>query len=455
MLVYQTDARIWLGEESRRERRPVTLGSISHGSLDTLAERGFRWLWLRGVWDTGTAGREAARRRSRWLDELKEALPDLELGDIDGSPFAVREHRVRPEMGGDDALEELRADLARRDVRLILDFAPDSVSLDHPWVDAHPEFLAEETGTVSPRASRGGALRLNHDAPGLGAALLRELEKVAALSDGVCAVHGTGGEEAGQTFWRAAISRIRSVHPRYVFLAEGVRGLDGATARAGFDLAVDPVLLDRLLALDATGVREHLTAAAPAGRRAVRFLEGYGGPRAARTFPEAAYFAAAVVAYLSPGVKLFHDGQIEGRRAPHDARLSRRASEPSDREIQAFHERLLEILARPEAAEGASSIEPIRGAWEGNSTWKQFVVSLEKDASGVILLSVVNYGPLQGQCYVDLAPLEPRGREWVFQDLFSLQVYERDGNDLAARGFYVDLPPWDYNVFEVRPGRPL
>jgi hypothetical protein len=28
-------------------------------------------------------------------------------------------------------------------------------------------------------------------------------------------------------------------------------------------------------------------------------------------------------------------------------------------------------------------------------------------------------------------------------------VYERDGDDLARRGLYLDLPAWGYHVFEV------
>jgi hypothetical protein len=28
--------------------------------------------------------------------------------------------------------------------------------------------------------------------------------------------------------------------------------------------------------------------------------------------------------------------------------------------------------------------------------------------------------------------------------------YERDGNDLAARGLYLDMPEWGYHVFEMK-----
>jgi hypothetical protein len=30
-------------------------------------------------------------------------------------------------------------------------------------------------------------------------------------------------------------------------------------------------------------------------------------------------------------------------------------------------------------------------------------------------------------------------------------VYDRDGTDLAARGLYLDMPPWGAHAFEVQP----
>jgi hypothetical protein len=32
--------------------------------------------------------------------------------------------------------------------------------------------------------------------------------------------------------------------------------------------------------------------------------------------------------------------------------------------------------------------------------------------------------------------------------------YERDGNDLADRGLYLDMPEWHYHVFDVVPLAP-
>jgi len=180
-----------------------------------------------------------------------------------------------------------------------------------------------------------------------------------------------------------------------------------------------------------------------------------GGPRAAAIFPPHAYPAASLLAYLSGGAALLVDGQVEGRRASQDPRLSQRPEEPLDRETQAFYETLLETLARPEVSRGQASLLETREAWEGNPTHRQFIVFLHRMESGNRLLVAVNYGPAQGQCFVDLSLLQPAGFTWHLQDLFSVAVYQRDGGDLSSRGLYLDLAPWDYNVFEFVRGAPL
>ena len=42
------------------------------------------------------------------------------------------------------------------------------------------------------------------------------------------------------------------------------------------------------------------------------------------------------------------------------------------------------------------------------------------------------------------------GRRWRLRDRLGSASYERDGNDLAARGLYLDMPAWGYHAFEVR-----
>jgi hypothetical protein len=37
-----------------------------------------------------------------------------------------------------------------------------------------------------------------------------------------------------------------------------------------------------------------------------------------------------------------------------------------------------------------------------------------------------------------------------FRDLMGLASYDRAGDDILARGLYLDLPAWGYHVFDVQ-----
>jgi hypothetical protein len=41
------------------------------------------------------------------------------------------------------------------------------------------------------------------------------------------------------------------------------------------------------------------------------------------------------------------------------------------------------------------------------------------------------------------------GGQWQLRDLLGTAQYERDGDDLQSRGFYLDVPPWHCHVFEM------
>jgi hypothetical protein len=234
--------------------RPATLADFPDDELDRLAERGFDWLWLLGVWQTGPAGRDLARahreRRGEWLT----TLPDLDDSDICGSCFAVTGYAVSEALGGNPALASLRQRMNRRGLRLMLDFIPNHTALDHPWVEAHPDFyvqanerdLARLPGNyVAVRSDRGSrvvahgrdphfpgwpdTLQLDYGNPALREAMSGELLKVAEMCDGLRCdmamlvlpeVFGRTWGVRSEPFWPVAIPRVRRVFPDFLFLAE-------------------------------------------------------------------------------------------------------------------------------------------------------------------------------------------------------------------------------------------
>ena len=61
----------------------------------------------------------------------------------------------------------------------------------------------------------------------------------------------------------------------------------------------------------------------------------------------------------------------------------------------------------------------------------------------------VNYAPNQSQCYVRLPFTDLGSAQLRFEDVIRDASYERDGDDLGARGLYLDEPPWGARVFCV------
>jgi hypothetical protein len=135
-LLYQVNPRILLGELG--PGRSSTLDELPEALLDGARARGFDWLWPVGLWQTGEAGRLAASAPTN-LEWYRKDLPDVRGDDIGSSPFAITGYDVHRDLGGDPALARLRERLQRRAQRLLLDFVPNHVAVDHPWAQSHPE----------------------------------------------------------------------------------------------------------------------------------------------------------------------------------------------------------------------------------------------------------------------------------------------------------------------------
>jgi hypothetical protein len=471
----QINTTVALGELGRARRRPATLDDLPDHLLDAYAAAGVEWLYLLGVWQPGAASREVSRTHPIIRAELERELPDLRDEDIVASPFAVREYRVRREWGGEPALARLRKRLAQRGVKLMLDYVVNHVALDHPWAAEHREyFVRDERGElVNGRepyfAPWPDVLQLDYRSPALREAMTRELVRVAELCDGLrCDMAmlvqpdvfdrtwrgapppADGTAETPGPFWRGAIARVRERRAGFTFLAEVYWDREWELQQEGFDFTYDKRLYDRLRAGAGRPVREHLLADLGFQARSTRFLENHDEPRAAAAFPPDVHRAAAVIAFLVPGLRFFHEGQREGRRAHVSMHLARRPAEPVDRELAAFYDRLLPLCARPEVQGGHWHLCPCRAAWDGNPTADD-MIAFTWTLGERRLVVCVNYAPVEGQCYVTLEQPGLRGRSFMLVDLLGDARYPRDGDGLAASGLYLDMLPWGVHAFEVAP----
>src|SRR5262249_45515824 len=225
--------------------------------------------------------------------------------------------------------------------------------------------------------------------------------------------------------------------------------LEWTMLQLGFDYAYDKRLYDRLCGGQARPVREHLCAGLDYQSKLARFLENHDEPRAAATFASGMHEAAAIATYLSPGLRFFHQGQFEGRKKRISPHLIRAPSEPADATLRRFYDGLLAVLRQPVVRDGRWQLLDCRSAWDGNWTADCFIAWSWQEGDDERRLIAVNYAPNQSQCYVKLPFPDLSGRAVRLKDLTGPTSYDRDGNELASRGLYLDLPPWHYHVFDV------
>jgi hypothetical protein len=139
--LYEINTWVWLSELSQKYRKAVDLSSVPAAEWDAIAAYGFDSVWFMGVWDRSPAGIAIANQNKGLLDDFRRALPDFRPEDNVGSPYCVRRYVVDGHLGGPEGLAVARRELSKRSMNLILDFVPNHVASDHPWVVEHPEYF--------------------------------------------------------------------------------------------------------------------------------------------------------------------------------------------------------------------------------------------------------------------------------------------------------------------------
>ncbi|MFI6437885.1 alpha-amylase [Streptomyces sp. NPDC050759] len=478
-VIHEINTLVWLSELSGRYGRPVTLGDVPGEVWDSVALPGVDTVWLMGVWQRSPAGREIALRDEGLRAAFREALPDVTDADIAGSPYCVRGYVVDASLGGPEGLAAARTQLAARGLRLILDYVPNHVAPDHPWLTSSPERLVRGTADDLARApadfiEAGGkvyargrdpyfppwpdVVQLNAFSDALREATVDTLVSIGDQADGVRCdmamllmndIFGkTWGDRAGtapaEDFWPYVIPRVRARHPDLLFVAEAYWDLEGALRQQGFDHCYDKRLYDRLLHESAGSVRDHLGADLAHQRGLVRFLENHDEPRAAATLPGDRGRAAAVAVATLPGATLWHEGQFEGRRVRLPVFLSRRPEEPVDEPLRDFYGRLLPVAAAVR-----------RGDWRlltptgrpDNDTHRDLLAWTWTHADARHLV-VVNDSDRPARARLPLPWDDLRGRVCRATDLLTGEVYDRDGDELADCGLFVSLGGWGYHVLK-------
>lgn len=482
----ELNAFFFISRMSEKYGRRLTLATVPVSEWKAFADQGFDYLWLMGVWTRSPGSAAHAAKEPNLCRAYDLILPDWKREDVTGSPYAIYGYELDPYLGNPDELFQLKLKLNGLGLGLIVDFVPNHLAFDHPWTLERPELFVScrpETLRAHPDwsfiTSNGKKIAHGRDpyfAPWIDTAQINfwsskareawraELLKIAKVADGVrCDMAMLGlndifqkiwGEHIQETrpgteFWQEVIPAVKKASPNFIFIAEVYWDLDWTLQQLGFDFTYDKRFYDRLFFDSPVSVRDHLKAEPAYRDKCLRFLENHDEERATVSFGKNKSRAAATITATVPGLRFFQEGQLEGRRIRTPVHLRREPKEPVDPVIADHYRRLLRYVKGPVTHEGEWMLLETRPPWERNETYQAIIVWLWGYTSEWKLVAV-NYSLIRAQAYIRIPEFLYRQNFIQFRDILTDKTYERTGEELFQKGFYVDLQPWQAHLFDFK-----
>jgi hypothetical protein len=337
---------------------------ITAEQLSQIVELGFDTIWLMGAWRIG----DGATKISKTISPAFE-----------GSPYAITDYELNPELGGLEAYQILRKRANDAGLKVLLDFIPNHMALDSKWIAPNTELFIKSDPEVRKQDpsefflhSSGEVIahgrdphfppwydtaQLDYSAKALRALQIENLRRISTLADGVrCDMAmmalkghvrqqwypGLGQEMFDQRmpseFWDEAISTVRQSAPDFIFLAEAYWGREAMLRQLGFDLTYEKDLYDALVARNVFRIYDQLGKPFQGLQASLFFLENHDEARAAAVFSPAENIAAMTLLLALPGSVLVHQGQIQGftEKLPIQLRRPARQEAPNQVLEQAY-----------------------------------------------------------------------------------------------------------------------
>ncbi|UCD01994.1 MAG: alpha-amylase, partial [Promethearchaeota archaeon] len=367
----------WLNYLSETFNSKITLKSIPDEVLSQEI-RYFDAIWFMGVWERSPASKKIALEHPDLQKEYRKALNDFKDEDVVGSPYSVYYYHVDKHIGGIDGLKAIRKKLSERNIRLILDYVPNHVSVDSLWtfepnlfiegnldnLMTHPYEFFSLSGKIFAYGRDPNfppwtdTIQINAFSKEARQKTIATLLNIAELCDGVrCDMamlmvnkifNKTWGDKAGappdKEFWEEIIPSVKREFPNFLFIAEVYWDMQWELQQQGFDLCYDKRLYERLAHENPNSIKEHLNAEWVYQSRFIRFIENHDELRAVEEFGEEKSCAAAILALTLPGARLVYEGQIRGYKTKLPVQLGRAAFEVENKNILEFYQNLLKSI---------------------------------------------------------------------------------------------------------------
>jgi Alpha amylase, catalytic domain len=481
--LYEINTWTWLEQLSARLGKNITLADVPDSEWDALAKLGFDIIWLMGIWHRSPIARRFAQDNRANDAEYSRVLPGWKPADVIASPYSVAAYVPDPRIGTWDSLDAAREKLRARGIGLFLDFVGNHTALDHPWTREHPEFYVQGAqddfdrnpslfySLATPQGPRFIAhgkdpyfppwpdvAQLNHFNPGLRAAQIAELRTIASHCDGVrCDMamlqlndifasgwsHLLGATpQPAKEFWTEAHAAV----PSLTLLAEAYWGTEPRLLDLGFSYSYDKTLYDAVRDINVAQIRDRLASVPERQSDFARFMENHDEPRRPTIFPNEHLASAGTLMGTLPGMRFYHQGELEGRRIHLPITLRIAADEPPDPLSFAFFQKILRITRQDVFHEGKWNLLEV--APEGDAPPDGLMVYEWRSPKAwkIIAVNLVAYA-LQGR--VHLGDRVSSAQQYILYDELNDVRYPRSGEELHNIGLFVRRDAFQVHLFDV------
>ncbi len=483
--LYEINTRVWI----KKFGDNATLSDIPDSFFVDLKSKGIDAVWLMGIWETSESLIDKCCFEPELVSAYSKSLDDWKREDIIGSPFAINDYKINPELGTKEDLSGLKKRLNDLDMKLILDFIPNHFGADTILLKEKPEIFLQvgedklrEDPTTFFKSEKGSGKIFAHGRDPLFPAWsdtvqidycknqAREymtdiLISLAESCDGVrCDMamlilnniyHNTWlgvVPECDKTrgeFWSDAISKVKQKREDFVFIAEAYWELEWQLQQLGFDYTYDKKLTDRLSGDDVWEIHAHLTADKLYQQKSVRFLENHDELRAVTRFGKYKSLAAAVIISTLQGMRFYNDGQLEGKKIKIPVQLGREPEEKICKEVKNFYDKLLSITRDEIFKNGRWLLLYPSTAGGGNETYQSMLAWQWKNGNNRVLV-VVNYSSSTAYCRLKF-DLPVSSDEVELKDVLNDNLYVRPVQEIINNGLFIELKAYHSHIlyFEI------
>ncbi len=481
--LYEINTWVWLEELSARHGRRLSLQDVPDEEWNHLADLGFDFVYLMGMWRRSLIGRQIFRTDPKSFPNFDAALPGWKVHDVVGSPFSIQNYSPDPRIATHEGLSEVHNQLRRRGMGLILDFVPNHTGFDHSWILQHPDryilgseedfrsdpasfYVVEGTNGENLFVARGrdpyfppwsDVAQLNYFNPECRQGMIEILENIAQYCEGVrCDMamlvtneifnrtwgHFLKSWPVPKTeFWQEATAAL----PDFVWLAEVYWDMEWRMQELGFQFTYDKRLYDRLREASPEQVRAHLGADTRYQSKMARFLENHDEPRSAAVFPRERIAATVTLLSTLPGMRFYHHGQLNGWKTFVPMPLDKARNETADPQIRELYEQLLRFSHADVFHNGEWQLLQVQAA--GDDTFRDLIAYCWRHQADNRLI-VVNLGNRTAQGKVLKAAVGV-SQKCLFRDLLNGKEYLWERADIDSNGLYVRLAPYQAHAFQI------